>query len=266
MGLKSRTAMNGAGEGMGLDFQEYLCNVDILASGKSTNNFKTLPSIEIARQLIEKTGLTVATEIVDPIIQLPGYEKLIPKNKLLIWNPAVNQLGYPMYVMGIYAKRNGWFIGVKNGKWFGENSGEETNSMEKSWIGQVSYATKDKQSDLNDKIIMIHRGVDVAGKGKFRQAPIHDSAEKIKKATNLKMFFDPSHSLGHLLRDQIVEQAVSAMRIKIRDDEYLYDGILIEAGTSKTDTKQHITVEELRNLCEEIAKFRGINNPDRQLL
>lgn len=264
VGLKSRTMMNDAGEGMGLDFQEYLHNLNLAASNKSANDFKILPSVKIARQLIEKTGLTVATEIVDPLIQLPGYEKIIPKNKLLIWNPAVSQLGYPMRVMGIYAKRNDWFIGIKNGKWFGENPEEETNSMEKNWIGQVSYATKNGQSPMDGKIIMIHRGVDITGKGKFRQAPIHDSAEKIKKITKLKMFFDPSHSLGHLLRDQIVEQAISAMRKKTSDGEYLYNGILIEAGTSKTDTKQHVTIEELKKLCGEISKFRDLVSPDQQ--
>jgi len=264
VGLKSRTNMNDAGEGMGLDFREYLRNVDIVASGKTMNDFKMLPSIEIARRLVEKTGLTVATEIVNPIIQLPLYEKLIPENKLLIWNPAVNQLGYPMHIMGIYAKRNGWFIGIKNGKWFGENSGEKLNGMEKNWVGQISYAAQDKRTLLRDRIIMIHRGVDVAGKGKFRQAPVHDSTEKIKKITKLKMFFDPSHSLGHLLRDQIVEQTISAMQIKTSSGDYLYDGILIEAGTSKTDTEQHIIVKELQNLCEKISKFRDIVSPDNQ--
>jgi 3-deoxy-D-arabino-heptulosonate 7-phosphate (DAHP) synthase len=112
---------------------------------------------------------------------------------------------------------------------------------------------------------MIHRGVDVVGKGKFRHLPVHDSAEKVKKMTKVKMFFDPSHSLGRFLRDQIVDQTILAMHMKTTEGEYLYDGILIEVGTSITDTEQHITVEELQTLCNEIIKFREINNNEQEL-
>jgi hypothetical protein len=91
-------------------------NANLIASQKSIDEFKIYPSAIIAKQLIEKTGLVVAAEIMDPIIQLPIYEKIIPKGKFLPWNPAVNQLGYQMYIMGIYAERNNWFIGIKNGK------------------------------------------------------------------------------------------------------------------------------------------------------
>lgn len=79
------------------------------------------------------------------------------------------------------------------------------------------------------------------------------------------MFFDPSHSFGRFLRDQIVDQTVLAMKMKINEEEYLYDGILIEVGTSITDTEQHITVEELQKLCNEIAKFREINTNEKEL-
>lgn len=264
VGLKSRTSMNSTGEGMGMDFHEYIHNTDIVTSKKSVNHFKMAPSVEIARRLVEETGLTVAMEIMDPIIQLPLYEKNIPKGKLLTWNPSVNQLGYQIYIMGIYAERNGWFIGIKNGKWFGEISEGEVNVMEKNWIGQVSFATKDNQFPLRDRIIMIHRGVDVAGKGKHRHLPVHDSAEKVKKITGVKMFFDPSHSFGRFLRDQIVDQTILAMRMKTSDGDYLYDGILIEVGTSKTDTEQHITIEELQRLCDEIAKFRDLTTPEQE--
>jgi 3-deoxy-D-arabino-heptulosonate 7-phosphate (DAHP) synthase len=118
---------------------------------------------------------------------------------------------------------------------------------------------------VRNRIAMIHRGVDVAGKGKFRHLPVHDSAEKVKKMTKLKMFFDPSHSFGRFLRDQIVDQTILAMHMKTIEGEYLYDGILIEVGTSITDTEQHITVEELQVLCNEIAKFREINTNQQEL-
>ncbi len=265
VGLKSRTSMNSTSEKMGMDFHEYIHNADLITSKQSVKRFKIAPSVEIARRLVEETGLTVAMEIMDPIIQLPLYEKNIPKGKLLAWNPAVNQLGYQMYIMGVYAERNGWFIGIKNGKWFGEISDGEVNIMEKNWIGQISFATKDKQFPLRDRIVMIHRGVDITGKGKHRHLPVHDSAEKVKKMTGVKMFFDPSHSFGSFLRDQIVNQTILAMRMKTSEGDYLYDGILIEVGISKTDTEQHITVEELQKLCDEVAKFRNLTTPEQKL-
>ncbi len=259
VGLKSRTNMNSSGERMGMDFHEYLHNARLMITERSTYHFKMAPSVEIARRLIEETGLVVATEIMDPVIQLPCYEKIIPKGKLLIWNPAVNQLGYQMYLMGMYAERNDWFVGIKNGKWLGETSHGEMNAMERTWIGELTFAKNARQP--LQKTVMIHRGVDVAGKGKFRQLPVHESAQKVKKASGVRMFFDPSHCFGHLLRDEIVNQTVLAMHMRTDDGAYLYDGILIEVGTSKTDMEQHITIEELQILCDEVARFRGITQP-----
>lgn len=265
VGLKSRTSMNTSGEGMGIDFHSYMRDVEVIASGRFPEALVMAPSVAIAQKLVRETGLTVAMEVMDPLVQLPLYEKMIPKGKLFAWNPAVNQLGYQMYAMGIYAQRNDWYIGIKNGKWFGDVSDGAVNVMEKNWIGQVSFATKNGQFPLKEKIAMIHRGVDVAGKGLFRHAPVHDSAEKVKKATGVKMFFDPSHSFGRFLRDQIVEQTIVAMKMKTVDGEFLYDGILVEVGTSKTDTEQHITIEELQEVCDQIATFRNLTSPQESL-
>jgi hypothetical protein len=60
------------------------------------------------------------------------------------------------------------------------------------------------------------------------------------------------------LRDKIVEGIIEAMKLKINENDYLYDGVLIETGTSKTDTEQHITVDELKYVINELAKFRVI--------
>ena len=222
-------------------------------------------SVKIASELIKNTGLTVATEIMDPIVQMPLYEGIIPKNKLLIWNPAVNQLGYQMYNMGFYANKNNWMIGIKNGKWLGDICEDDLNIMEKNWIGQVSFATKSGEYKIKDKIIMIHRGVDTEGKGKFRNLPVHESAKKVKDRTSVKMFFDPSHSFGKLLRDDIVKGTIEAMKMETSNGDYLYDGILVEVGTSKTDTHQHITIEELKTLCEKISEFRELAAPEENL-
>ena len=45
------------------------------------------------------------------------------------------------------------------------------------------------------------------------------------------------------------------MQLKLDEDRYLYNGILIEAGTSTTDTEQHITIKKLSNLIDEISKL-----------
>lgn len=48
------------------------------------------------------------------------------------------------------------------------------------------------------------------------------------------------------------------MRLKV-DGEFLYHGILIEVGDSKTDTYQHLTVAEFKDLVDQLSKFRKLN-------
>lgn len=259
VGLKSRSSMNAKGEGMGFDFLNYMHNAKQVIGGASFVGLKTTRSIEIAKKLVQDTGVIVGTEIMDPLVQLPVYEREIPNGKLFIWNPAVNQLGFQMYAMGMYAERNNWFIGIKNGKWLGSAPEDQFNIMEKNWAGQISFATEDGNFGLKNRIAMIQRGVDIVGKGGFRNLPVHNSAEKVKTKTGAKMFFDPSHSYGPLLRDEIVEATIKGMQMTVPDGSYLYDGILIEVGDSTTDTGQHITIDELRTICTEVAKFRDLN-------
>jgi hypothetical protein len=57
---------------------------------------------------------------------------------------------------------------------------------------------------------------------------------------------------------------LEAMQMMVAEDEYLYDGILIEAGTSQTDTEQHITHAELKKLIDALSKFRDIVPPNEQ--
>ncbi len=255
VGLKSRTYMTERSDEMGIDFLSYKKNVRSFISSNTSKDFLNYRSIEIAKKIIKERGVVVATEIVDPLIQLPLYEKNIPKNKLFIWNPAVNQLGYQTYIMGLYAKRNNWFMGIKNPKWLGKKENKVLNSMEKTWAGHISYALPKEGS-----LFMIHRGVDIKEKGKFRSSLVHSSAEKIKELTKKEIFFDPSHSFGPLLRDRIVKETIKAMKIKTLKGHYLYSGILIETGSSKTDKEQHITIKELEIICNQISKFRKIEN------
>ena len=263
VGLKSRTTMDANGKSLGMDYPVYKKNLERYVRGGSIQDFEMLPSILVAKKLIEETKVVVATEVVDPLMQLPLYERILPKGTLMTWNPAVNQLGYQSLVMGQYAIRNGWFVGIKNGKWLGDVPSSGMSTMEKAWIGLSSFASGGNLSKLKDKLIMIHRGVDVAGKGNYRNLPVHEAAERIKSSLPIKLFFDPSHSHGPSLRNQIVEETVVALKRTTSNGDYLYDGLLIEVGTSTTDTDQHISIDELSELCDMIATFRDFYSPER---
>ena len=75
----------------------------------------------------------------------------------------------------------------------------------------------------------------------------------------IPIFFDPRQVCGQKLRNQIVDKTLEALQLKLDEDRYLYNGILIEAGTSTTDTEQHITIKKLSNLIDEISKLEKSN-------
>lgn len=260
VGLKSRTTISREGKNMGIDFHVFMKNMELLLAGKSIKEFETPPSVAITQDIIKKTNMLVATEIMSPLVQLPSLENKITKNKIMVWNPAVNQLGWPMLKMGSFAKKNGWLIGLKNGKWLGDDFLGQT-TLEKTWVGLSKYTGLDEPG-LDDRIIFIQRGVDIAGKGNYRSLPIHDVAKRVKLSTGRKMFFDPSHTHGPKLRHTIVTGVIEAMKMKVDENTYLYDGILIEVGRSHTDTEQHITVKELDELCQELTQFRELVSPN----
>lgn len=253
VGLKSRTALTSDGKGMGIDYQIFMENLNLLLAGKNANQLKNFPSVKIAAEIIQNTGMLVATEIMSPLVQLPIYERLIPQGKLMIWNPAVNQLGWPVMKMGHYAKKNQWYIGLKNPKWL---------NMEKTWLGLVHFAGLHTVG-MEDKLVFIQRGVDVPEKGDYRNLPVHQAAKKIKLATQAKVYFDPSHTFGPKLKSKISEGVIEAMRMKTDENTYLYDGILIEVGRSKTDTKQHLNIKEFEELCHRLAEFRDLAGPEK---
>ena len=266
VGLKSRTALNATGEGMGIDYAAFRENRERFMSGGSVDDFALPPSVEIARQLVEDTGMMAASEVMDPMLQLAPYEGRVGQGKLFLWNPAVNQLGWQVACMAEYARRNGWNIGLKNPKWVGEAlasanarlfTGQTT--MEKTWAGLASFAR-----GLENEPVLIHRGVDVAEKGRYRSVPVHEIARRVKLQTGCKLYFDPSHSYGPKMREEIVPAVIEAMKMKIADDQYLYDGILVEAGTSQTDTEQHITLQELGEMVTALARFRDLVEPARE--
>jgi len=264
VGLKSRTYFYKDGKGMGIDFKDYIKNLDSFLKNKNLKKIKMFKSIKIAQKIYKETNLLIATEIMDPLIQPYLYENVIPENKLLLWNPAVNQLGWPIFVMSQFIKKNNWYLGIKNPKWLGDylkransKNYKKRTTAEKTWEGLVHYSNLSK-----DRIILIHRGVDVAEKRGYRNYPVHNLAMRVKQHTGCLLFFDPSHSHGPKMREKILPATIKAMKIKIDNKSYLYDGILIEAGNSETDTEQHISIEELKILCKELSKFRELKGRD----
>jgi 3-deoxy-D-arabino-heptulosonate 7-phosphate (DAHP) synthase len=261
VGLKSRTYYTPDGKDLGIDYSHYLHNLSILQQGGGINDFIMMPGIEMAKQFANETGLLVATEIVSPLMQVPLYERLLKEHDMLLWNPAVSQIGWHFLEMTQFIKNTTWKLGLKNPKWQGKQKYDATmltelTSMEKAWVGLSTYA-----HGLKDRVIFIHRGVSIAESGMYRNMPLHDSAKKIKQLTGAKIYFDPSHSFGSKLRDKIVEGTLNAMKMMFSEEEYLYDGILIEAGSSRTDSGQHISLSELQTLVNELSKFRNITAP-----
>lgn len=58
------------------------------------------------------------------------------------------------------------------------------------------------------------------------------------------------------MKEKIVPATLKA--IKISENEFLYDGILVEVVTSKTDSEQHISLKDLKEMVKELSKFRMI--------
>lgn len=265
VGIKSRTELNSQGNGMGIDFDVFMQNMDALTNGGCVRELAVPPSVLMAERIYKDTGMLIATEVMNALIQLPQFGGRIPEGKLMPWNPAVEQLGWPILQTAEICRKYGWHLGIKNGKWVGEhvhmaNTEDYTGvtTMEKTWSGLASYAGK-----LKGDIVLIHRGVDVPDKGDYRNAPVHNIAKRTKQATGAKLFFDPSHAYGPKMQKHIVYAVVDALQLKMEDGSFLYDGILIETGTSQTDTDQHITVNELRSLVTEIARFRELVSPEQ---
>ncbi len=62
------------------------------------------------------------------------------------------------------------------------------------------------------------------------------------------------------MRNEIVTETINAMQMTMPDEAnvYLYDGILVEAGESPTDTDQHITLPELYDMTSRLSDIRPI--------
>jgi hypothetical protein len=264
VGLKSRTSPNVSF--LGYDQDQITQNFDILGYGGNRNDLVQLPSVQFAKKIYQKYNIQCASEIMLPDIQLCCIAREFESLPFMIWNPAVDQLGWHIRQMSGFAKEYGWSIGIKNPKWLGEKYSIVENqfynsetSLEKAWSGLLDWA------ELAPEIILIQRGCDIEDKGDYRNLPIYFTAERIKKKRkNVKLYFDPSHSLGPLLREHIIEETVKACNRVIFNSqgqlEYAIDGILLEVGTAQCDTDQHLTVEEFYRLCHLLAETRELDS------
>ena len=264
VGLKSRTKFdhNNSDEGfMGYDFEAIMQNFNIFGHGGNADDLVPLPTVEMGEKLYRETGLVPSSEIMLPAIQLACIKKSFAHDPFLVWNSAVDQLGWHVRQMAGFAQEHGWMVGLKNGKWLGEEYQKAESpdfdgkvSIETVWDGLIDYAS------IAPETILIQRGCDLPDKGEYRNLPIHYTALRTKcRHPGLQLFFDPSHSLGPKMRDQIVEKTVEAMQMKLDEEHYLYDGMLIEVGTAKCDTHQHISVDELQQLVDQLAEFRELS-------
>jgi hypothetical protein len=271
VGLKSRTgfdAVNSDAGFMGYDFHAIMENFNIFGHGGNRDDLVQLPTVTLAKKLWLSTGVQCATEVMLPAIQLACIAREFENKPFMIWNSAVDQLGWHVRQMAGFANEYGWTVGLKNGKWLGEHyevaESEDLTiktSIETVWDGLVNY------SKLAPETVLIQRGCDLPDSGDHRNLPIHNTAMRTKlRNKGIKLFFDPSHTFGPLLRDEIVNQTVKAMQLMMPDQkEYLYDGVLIEVGTAKCDRHQHITVEELDELCQILSCFRVIEKEVKSL-
>ena len=262
VGLKSRTALDENGSGMGIDYEVVR---EALNLPENEREKLTMPSVELAEKIAKKTGLMIASEIMIPHIQLPFFEKKESlKGNFLPWNPAVNQLGWQLFEMNEFAKRNDWNIGIKHGKFLGKDPLEVANhpdykgetTLEKVVLGLTAYLSGHPKD-----LIIINRGVDVPRNKDYRNAIAHEIMKRIKqKAPFAKMYFDPTHTIGPKMRHTIIDETISAMKLKVEED-FLYDGVIAEAGDSPTDADEHITITELQDLVITLSTFRRLRPP-----
>ncbi len=263
VGLKSRTGFDSSNSEesfMGYDFDVIMRNFNIFGLGGTADDLKPLPSIQMAEKIYEDTGMLCASEIMLPAIQLACIAKSFKFKPFMCWNPSVDQLGWHVRQIAGFAEEYGWTVGLKNGKWLGEDYEVAENpefkgetSIEKVWNGLVSYAS------IAPETVLIQRGCDLPRKGQYRNLPIHYTAQRTKlKNPGIKLYYDPSHALGPKMRDEIVSNTLEAMEMKINEQNFLYDGILIEVGTAKCDTHQHISIQELRDLVNQLSEFRDL--------
>ncbi|MGL4759248.1 MAG: hypothetical protein ACRCXZ_07975 [Patescibacteria group bacterium] len=272
VGLKSRTSndpKNPQKIFMGHDAETIRYNKNVFGYGGNRDDLLQLPTVLMAKEIFNSTGVQCATEIMLPAIQCACIAREFAQKPFLLWNPAVDQLGWHIDQMVGFCAEYGWSIGLKNGKWLGEdyNLAESIDysgktSIETTWDGLVTWASPAPET------ILIQRGCDLPDKGDFRNLPIHNTAKRTKNRNKgIKLFFDPSHSLGPKMRDDIVDFTIEALKMENDDGSPIYDGVLMEVASQEyvsCDTEQHISLPEFEEFLNRVAEFRELENTPTQ--
>jgi hypothetical protein len=278
VGLKSRTKLdttNSIDNYMGHDLNAIEQNLNVFGYGGSRDHLIQLPTVLMAKELYKATGVMCATEVLSHHIQLACIAREFAGLPFMPWNPAIDQSGWNLRIIAGFADEYGWTVGIKNGKWLGEEYTvaedplfEGKTSIETAWEGLLDYAK------CAPERVLIQRGCDLPSKGQYRNLPIHYCAMRTKyRNPHTSLFFDPSHALGPLMRDKIVEETIKACNIVYQTQngeyEYLYDGVLLEVVKTvekakvMCDTFQHITIAELQQFVDTISQFRTLETTPR---
>ncbi|MFN4174138.1 MAG: hypothetical protein ACK4HV_03420, partial [Parachlamydiaceae bacterium] len=122
-------------------------------------------------------------------------------------------------------------------------------SDERHWYGIYEHIIN--AGFPKEKLAAIHRGFAPGHEDNpynLRNLPDYEMAMRMKEKMGIQMLLDPSHIAGH--RDkvlQIVEESKS----------YDWDGYIIEvhnhADNFKTDSKQHISIEQFKEFLDLIS-------------
>lgn len=282
VGAKSRTAINSQ-TFCGIDYDLIKHNQNIIADGGSSANFVltnidgTPTSLDMAKETYLQTGKGFATELSGGIIQLLIIQEYIKRNPelidmpVMIWNPAVDQLANNMDATARIVARNGWSLGIKNSHALGEmyskaesSSYTGESSLEKRIKGMVEIALHNNVKD----IIVLMRGVDIGEKTEqnMRNVETPYTAMRLGKyfenTPEVRLGIDHNHSMGGMQREGLLSKLKESAIIKINENKYLYDVLLVESvlspeSTSLCDGDQPLYYDELVELCNFIKENRN---------
>lgn len=197
--------------------------------------------------LLEETipyGFIPATEIMNSVNAkycIDALKEYGPEAKMVFWIGSRNQNHFEIQdIARILAQASDQVILMfKNQMW----------SDEKHWYGIYEHIIH--AGFPKEKLATIHRGFapgHEANPNHLRNLPDYEMAMRIKEKTGIATLLDPSHIAGDKDKVlQIVEESKS----------YDWDGYIVEvhnhADGLKTDSKQHISIQQFKELLDLIS-------------
>lgn len=234
----------------GLDVCEVMVSQRMIFAGTpiGSKDLPNLPSVMRARDFQKKyPHLLIATEIIEPFVQIPQLKRHLRPGSVLAWTPANDVLGPSKTIYrDLMVEEN--FVAIKNPKWLGIDPALVTEENILSLSGIKTMLGCMQWANTN---IMIHRGFELEEKEGHRAKPVHEVFDYLKKRVpELSILFDPSHSFGPNYQPEIKKQSVKAV------EKHGYHGLLIEASTATTDAAQHVSTDEMLEIVGTL-KQRG---------